>query len=100
MTHDEIIKDWLHTCNVDSIDDLNDEQCCILYDNLYPQTEAVISCYEDRKSDSEREVLAKDVRKCLTSDSRITVHHLSNEGVILNEEDDKHFLYKYDYIVE
>lgn len=101
MTHDEFIKNWLQVCGVDSIDNLNDEQCCTLYDELYPQTYALTFCYEDRKSNDEREKLGKDVRKCLTSESRITVHRLSNEGVIFDEnEDDIHFLHKYDYTVE
>ena len=50
MTQIEQIKDWLNLCGVDSIDKLTVEQCCILYDNLYPQSEAVTFCYKDRKN--------------------------------------------------
>ncbi len=102
MKNDKKIKDWLHLCGVDSIDKLTEEQCCYLYDELYPQTnsETVVDCYQDRSTDSEREEFVKDVRKCLKSELRITVHRLSNEGVISDKKDVKHFQHKFDYIVE
>ena len=100
MIQNEEIKDWLNLCGVDSIDKLTVEQCCILYDNLYPQSEAVTFCYKDSKNAEERVKLGRDVRKCLTSESRITVFKLTNEGVIFDEEDDKYFQHKYDYIIE
>lgn len=50
MIQNEQIKDWLNLCGVDSIDKLTVEQCSILYDNLYPQSEAVTFYYKDRKN--------------------------------------------------
>ena len=102
MEKNKKINDWLHLCGVGSIDKLTDEQCCYLYDELYPQRngESVTFCYKDRSTDGEREDFAKNVRKCLKSELRITVHRLSNEGVIFDEKDDKHFQHKFDYAIE
>lgn len=102
MKKDKLIADWLRTCEVKSIDELTDEQCCYLYDELYPPTVAasVVDCFEDRQTDDERSYFAQEVRKCLKSEKRITVHQLMNEGVIDDDKDFKHFQHRFDFVIE
>lgn len=97
MNTNQTISEFLQSCNVESIDQLTDEQIVYLYTEIKPERGQynVVDVYSERSGD-DAHAFANDVRKCIDSEHVIVVNPLMNEGIITNDDNNK---YRFAYAV-